>query len=501
MNEAIKDLPLLPSKKQPNWKRHQRPNQEEVLEHEGSFYDGKVLDSLIEQCNQQYKGKSVAEKCAILKKMMAEHADGKNSLALPGSGRGEPDYLEPFREFIETIPESFDEFVPESVKQSGDALLLAGEKVGYPISGYTVAKGDGYSKMLREGASRIIYHQYRDHKEHGEELLRRLTKLRIAIPYDTTFIAGAVVWDKSWENQQEVRTEKVGNREIGRNMQFVIAFKPENPKEAEKLVEFFKRNAKPGGKETVAHSWQTPDIRSSFVEKVGQFQPSMLNVKRMGEYELLVLKSEPLNGFNASKIWLNKELSAFAKSLRILITAHRGIPLVVRASKSVAGVKEPNRAMGGRFVVMLKAVPPGSRRPGSKYSDRQGLPGHYDYTYEDEKAEQEKKKQEDIQRAIEEDRRRSKTPLPDEEKLEERQQVRKELLGAIRAGDWHAFVDLLKRRNIQEGTKQYEELRVTLTLKRVLRTPRLCKLRLIACGTFRYNSYILIEEAVCLPSP
>lgn len=426
--------PQFPEKKEQPWKRHQRPTGECVLEHEGTFVEPEIMDRLIDQVMKEHKGKSVAEKCHYLKELIAQHGEGDASATtLPGAGRGEGDYLADFDEFLQQMPEQFSDVCPESVKTAGDKLLATGKKTGYEISAYNVAQSD-YSKMLSEGANRVIYHGYASLPEHGQELLRRLEKAGTVVPYDVAAIGSTTVWDDSWTDQKEIEVDQVGDMKVGRSVQYAIAFQPETPQQAEKLVKFFKKNSG-DKKEGLKYSWKTPDIRSSFVEKVAGFTPSMLNVKKMGEYELLVLKSEPINGFEASKIWLNKELSAFAKSI------HIGI--------------------------LLKAVPPGSRKPGSKYIEREGVPGKYQYTYEDEKTgqvrepaddDEEKKKQEEIRRVRQEQERTGKTPLPDAEKLEEKQQVRRELFETVKAGDWHAFVELLNRRNIQKGTKQYDDL-------------------------------------------
>ncbi len=338
---AIKDLPLLPSKTNPAWRRHQRPNGKPALQVGEHTVEPDILDTLVKQVNEQHRGKTVDEKVQYLKKLIEAHATGDTSATgLRGAGMGVPEYGRNFQEQIKGLPQKFDDFVPQSVKQAGDRMIRAGATTGYNIDSYGVGKGD-YSRLLREGSNRILYHQYVQHPEHGEELLRRLGQAGITTPYDVTTIATSVKWDSKWGEEPEIELEDGEDGQIGRSVQYVIAFKPTDKREADKLVKIFEKVAKHGQKEAIPHSWFVQDIRSSFKEKVDHFERKVLNIKRMGERELLLLRKEAIDGFTAQNVWLNRDLSKFVKALAIFVLPpFAGRPLVFgRLGKSINVIK------------------------------------------------------------------------------------------------------------------------------------------------------------------
>ncbi|MFQ5729961.1 MAG: hypothetical protein ACE5GN_06340, partial [Waddliaceae bacterium] len=125
--KRIKDLPLLPSKTKPQWRRHQRPGGDSVLQYGEKYHDKKTLDRLIAKVNQEYKGLSLAEKVAKFKELLQGKEGNEQSIGLRGRGMGQPDYFQKFREFVQELPQKFDDFVPESVKSEGDNFIQAGK--------------------------------------------------------------------------------------------------------------------------------------------------------------------------------------------------------------------------------------------------------------------------------------------------------------------------------------------------------------------------------------
>ena len=343
----ISDLPLTPSKKNPRVRRHQRSGGETVVElGDGTSIERKVLDRLTEQTKREHRGKNDEGKIEALKESIRRYQNGDTSgTVMPGSGRGAADYVAPLREFMETLPKRFDDFVPENVKQEGDRLILASETTGYNVDAYGVGKAGEYSVELKEGNGKIIYHQYVQHPDHGEEVLKRLKSLKLETPYKMAAMATTVEWDRKWPEEAEIEYEQTGKTILGRSIQYAVVFAPEDKKQADKLVEFFERNARHGEDDAIAHSWEVPDIRSSFSEMVDEFEQNLLNTKRIGEHDLMVLKkTDTLDGFETSRVWLNRELSRFIKSLAIFVIApFRGRPLVFGKSLRFSKIRRKGK--------------------------------------------------------------------------------------------------------------------------------------------------------------
>lgn len=337
MQKAIRDLPLLPSKTKPQWRRHQRTDGSEAFDFGKGPIESKVMQKLLAQVNQTHKGRTLQEKVQAFKDAMeAYHGGDKKALALPhptarkqSESVGIDGYLKSFEQKAASLPHDFNQYVPEQVKRAGDDLIKAGE-TGYNIDSYGASAGGDYSHFLRQGYNRIVYHNYTEHPDHAVELLKRLRASGLAIPYDVATLATSVKWDESWPEEKEVPVEKLNGLAIGRSVQYALVFKPEDKAQADKLVDFFEKNAEADAKNAIDHSWQIPDWRSSFAEKVDEFQPDILNVKPYGDFELLILtKDRKLPGFQAVKLWLNAALSQFIKATGVVVLKSLPTPLVI----------------------------------------------------------------------------------------------------------------------------------------------------------------------------
>jgi hypothetical protein len=445
------------------WKEHRRPDGSRALDFGKGPIDQKTLDDLCARVRRDFKGKPLDMKAAELKKLIDACNDGDQSAtALHGAGRGEHNYFEPFQKTIGDIPKSFDEFVPASIKKEGDRIISVAQKVGYPIDAYNVAKAD-YANLLRQGANRLIYHQYQGHTDHGEELLRRLSKLGIEVPYEVVPVATVVAWKESWQGDSNIKLEKIGDETFGRSVQYALAFKPGDPGEADKLIKFFEKNANHKAKDGIAHSWKTPDIRASFVEPVGEFEQVVLNAKPSEHgFELLFLNKEPIDGFRASPIWINKELSRFAKSVSVYWIAPVIKPIVVTPLRKAIRVDKIVYRGGQyfarpapspvRFAITVKAMPLGTVRPTHDYITREGTPGHYKYEYPDD---EEAKKKADVHQAMREDQSRGRKPPMSEEARDKTNKRLREMRDLLKTGNWGDISRVLMAYGIQQGSPEW----------------------------------------------
>lgn len=443
------------------WKEHKRPDGSSALDFGKGPIDRKRIDQLCERVRREYKGHPLDLKAAKLKELLEQCNDGDNSAtALTGGGRGEENPMAGFAEKIKQIPKSFDDFVPISIKEEGDRILTVAQKVGYPIDAYNVAKSD-YADLLREGANKIIYHQYADHPEHGEELMRRMGKLGISVPFDIVPVATVVAWKDSWHKDSTIKLEKIDGQTFGRSVQYAIAFSPQETSEADKLIKFFQKNANHKAKDGVAHSWKTPDIRSSFEESVGEFDQVILNAKPSEhDFELLFLNKEPIDGFRASVLWVNKELSKLAKALSVLWLAPVSKPLIVgRMNKAITKISYygngryigSRAAAKSRFSIAIKAVP-GGIKPGHEYIRREGTQGNYKYTYEGDK---DVGKKQEIRQVMREEQTRGRKPMMSEEAREQTTKRLREMRELLKTGQWSDIAHVLTAYGVKQGSPEW----------------------------------------------
>lgn len=229
--------------------------------------------------------------------------------------REKEDYLVQFTESVAGLPKSFDEFVDTATKKEADTLLLSDEVTGYNIDSYGISGKGGYSKHLKT-PNRLVYHQYIEHPEHGQELLKRLQNQGLSIPYELSHQASTVLWDDSWDEEDEVKIEKIGDKTVGRSLQYALVFQPGDKHEADRLAEFIEDNARAGQKDAIQHSWYVPDVRSTFEKKVDAHEKNVLNLRAVGDQEILILSKRHLDGFEHHDLWLNPSLSEFIKSIQ-----------------------------------------------------------------------------------------------------------------------------------------------------------------------------------------
>lgn len=218
----------------------------------------------------------------------------------------------------------FNDFVGPETKKVADDLILKGEATGYNIDHLGIAKRD-YTNLLRAGNC-IFYHQYVQNADHGRELLARMTTAGLICPYKVSRMASTVLWDDEWGKDAEVEYEEVGGKKLGRSFQYSLVFQPRSAEEADAVADFIGHHAKAGGaKQPIEHSWFVPDVRSTFKEKVDEYEQRYLNTREVGDDEILVLKKEQMKGFKAEPIWLNPGLAKFVKAytLTTLTKGHR----------------------------------------------------------------------------------------------------------------------------------------------------------------------------------
>ena len=219
---------------------------------------------------------------------------------------------------------SFDTFVPETSKTASDTLLAKGLTTGYNIdksrhSGVSVASKDYSESLTNESKKQIIYHMYKEYPEHGQELLEKLHDAGVDIEYEVSTMASTVLWDSTWDEEKEMQYDKVGDKKVGRSLQYALMFRPKSDEEAnvlaDKLNELANKHEKnPHASKAISNSWFVPDVRSTGGE-YDEYEENYVNYKKSGTMDIMFLskKKQDQDGFKSSKLFLNKELSQFIK--------------------------------------------------------------------------------------------------------------------------------------------------------------------------------------------
>lgn len=229
------------------------------------------------------------------------------------------EYATGFEHLATTFPGTWQAAVSEPAQKAGDKLLIEGVSTGFNVeqrpSRYETAKPD-YSNALASAQDSVVYHMYTEHTEHGAELLRRVAEAGFSVPYYVTTRASTVLWEEGWDREAEMTYERLGDKLVGRSVEYAIVWMPETPAQADGLADIISDHARAGREQAIEHSWQVPDVRARSGERVDAYERRWLHVKNVRGDDIMFLSSD--RGQEGGEwenfdVWLNPELAEFIK--------------------------------------------------------------------------------------------------------------------------------------------------------------------------------------------
>jgi len=251
-----------------------------------------------------YPGQKLARKLKKMAERWYMMREKKKILA----GRTIPadHYLELFEREIQILGSDFDTVTANDARQMGDYILSLEGTYGFAIDRYSVSFDNDYADILRDKEHFTINYAIDiNNVALGRRLLGTLNRAGQRPKYRLCKRSSTMLWDDRWAGLPNMKYDKLGNRIVGRSVEYVISFMPDSLEQAMEVTRII---------EDTADRSHVPDIRMTGREPIMDYEENVLNIREAGGQKLLVLtKGRHLQGFEHTSIYVNPELSKYIK--------------------------------------------------------------------------------------------------------------------------------------------------------------------------------------------